>query len=155
MSGQITTAAAAVVMAAVALILGLLSIPSTQMTQPPPGAAPATVDLSIIISGVGAVGESKHHFFSPSMIAVRRGDTVRLRVMNLALAAHGFEIDGYNVRTGRLPGGPKGVETLSFVADKGGIFKFHCNIPYNPTTGDCSPDHETQIGYLVVLDPPR
>lgn len=138
------------------MVLSALSISAVQQPAPsPPEAAPAVVELSVIITGVGAVGESKHHFFNPSMIVVRRGDTVRLRVMNLTFAAHGFAIDGYGIGTARLPGGPTGQETLAFVASKPGIFKFHCNIPYNPTAGDCSPDHETQVGYLVVLDPSR
>ena len=115
----------------------------------------ATVDLSVIITGVGAVGAPKHHFFNPSMIVARRGDTLRLRVMNLTFARHGFEIQGYGVRTKGLPGGPTGQETLTFVADRGGMFQYRCNIPHNPKTGDCSPDHESQVGYLVVLDQPR
>ena len=156
MTAQTSSALAAVVLGALALVFSTLSISSVpQPAQVPPEAAPTTVELSVIITGVGAVGESKHHFFDPSMIVVRRGDTVRLRVMNLTFATHGFEIQGYGIGTGRLPGGPKGQETLTFVANKAGLFKFHCNIPYNPTTGDCSPDHETQVGYLVVLDPSR
>jgi len=115
----------------------------------------ATVDLSVIITGVGAVGAPKHHFFNPSMIVARRGDTLRLRVMNLTFARHGFEIQGYGVRTKGLPGGPTGQETLTFVANRGGVFQYRCNIPHNPKTGDCSPDHESQVGYLVVLDQPR
>jgi plastocyanin len=156
MTAQTSSALAAVVLGAFALVVSALSISSVpQPAQVPPEAAPTTVELSVIITGIGAVGESRHHFFNPSMIVVRRGDTVRLRVMNLTFATHGFEIQGYGIGTGRLPGGPKGQETLTFVANKAGVFKFHCNVPYNPTTGDCSPDHETQVGYLVVLDPSR
>ena len=156
MTAQTSSALAAVVLGAAALLFSALSIPSAlQPPQAPPTAAPAAVDLSVIITGVGAVGESRHHFFNPSMIVVRRGDTLRLRVMNLTFARHGFEIPGYGVKTKGLPGGPTGQEILTFVADKGGVFQYHCNIPHNPKTGDCSPDHATQVGYLVVLDPPR
>ena len=36
-----------------------------------------------------------------------------------------------------------------------GVFPFHCYVPHDPATGQCSPDHDTQVGYLVVLDTPR
>jgi plastocyanin len=148
------SALAAIVIAAAAILLTALSVASPTPPAPPAPAA-ATVDISLIITGVGAVGAAEHHFFNPSMITVRRGDTVRLRVMNLTFSTHGVEIEGYGVRTGPLPGGPKGQETITFVADRAGVFRYRCNVPYNPATGDCSPDHETQVGYLVVLDHPR
>lgn len=152
-----TSSALAAVLGAAALLFSALSIPSAlQAPRPPSPTDSVTVDLSVIITGVGAVGESKHHFFNPSMLVVRRGDTLRLRVMNLTFARHGFEIQAYGVRTKEgLPGGPTGQETLTFVANKGGMFQYRCNIPHNPRTGDCSPDHESQVGYLVVLDQPR
>jgi len=156
MTSQTSSALAAAVLGAAALLFSALSIPSAlQPPTLPPPVDVATVDLSVIITGVGAVGAPKHHFFNPSMIVARRGDTLRLRVMNLTFARHGFEIQGYGVRTKGLPGGPTGQETLTFVANRGGVFQYRCNIPHNPKTGDCSPDHESQIGYLVVLDQPR
>jgi plastocyanin len=152
------SAFAAIVLAVAALVLGGLSLrsvgrPQARLAGP---AGPATVDISVVISGVGAAGEpAKHHYYNPSMIVVRRGDTLRVRFMNLTFASHGLEFEGYGVRTSVLPGGPKGQETITFLADKAGIFRFKCYVPYDPATGMCSPDHDTQIGYLVVLDAPR
>ncbi|MDR7484037.1 MAG: hypothetical protein QN187_01770 [Armatimonadota bacterium] len=154
-TGSAYSALAAILIAVAAILLTALSAARPGPPAAPAPAEPATVDLSVIITGVGALGAAEHHFFNPSMITVRRGDTVRLRVMNLTFSTHGFEIEGYGVRTRPLPGGPKGQETLTVVADKVGMFRYRCYVPYNPATGDCSPDHETQVGYLVVLDQPR
>ena len=136
----------AVVLGATALIFNALSVP-----QP---VAPAAVDLSLIITGLGAVGApAEHHFYNPQMVVARKGDTVRLRVMNLSFASHAIQVDGYDARTRILFGGEQ--ETMSFVATRGGVFPYRCYIPHDPTTGACSPDHETMIGYLIVLDPLR
>lgn len=148
---------AAVALGAAALLLSLLMM--MQATPPSPAAqpaAPAALDLSLIITGMGAAGEpATHHSYNPQMIVARQGDRVRLRVMNLAFATHGIEIQGYGVRTGALSAGPHGQETITFVADKVGVFPYRCYIPFDPKTGACSPDHDTQVGYLVVLDGAR
>jgi plastocyanin len=151
------SALAAIIIGAAALLLSVLSLPSTSKSQVPTGpAAPTTVDISLIITGLGAAGQpALHHFYNPSMIVVRKGDTLRVRFMNLSFAVHAIEFEGYGVRTRPLPGGPTGQETVSFVADKPGVFRFKCYVPYDPATGQCSPDHDTQIGYLVVLDTPH
>ena len=136
----------AVVLGAMALIFNALSVP-----QP---VAPTTVDLSLIITGLGAAGApAEHHFYNPQMVVARKGDTVRLRVMNLSFASHAIQVDGHGVRTKILFGGEG--DTISFVAAKAGVFPYRCYIPYDPATGACSPDHETMIGYLIVLDPLR
>ncbi len=157
MSASTVSALTALVLGAAALLLAALSIPSALPQEAPPGpAAPTTVEVSLVITGLGAAGQpAKHHFYNPSMIVVRKGDTLRVRFMNLTFATHGIEFTGYGVRTQPLPGGPTGQETVTFVANKAGVFPFHCYVPYDPATGQCSPDHDTQVGYLVVLDQPR
>ena len=145
----------AIVLGATALVFSALSIPPVLQSgaNAEPG-APATVDLSLVITGLGAAGEpATHHFYNPQMVVVRRGDTVRLRVLNLSFASHAIQYEGQNARTKILFGGEG--ETISFVANKGGMFPYRCYIPHDPATGACSPDHETMVGYLVVLDPPR
>lgn len=153
MTGSILSALTAAVLAATALLFSALSIPSA--LQPPDPAPSATVDLSLVITGLGPPGAAIHHFYNPQMIVVRRGDTVRLLVMNQSLFTHAIAFEGYGVRTGLLPGGPKGQEMINFVADKGGVFAYRCYIPFVPAAAACSPDHETMVGYLVVLDEPR
>lgn len=155
--GSTYSALAAVALGAAALLLSALSVlPAGRPQATPAPAGPAVVDISLVITGTGAAGEpATHHYYNPSMIVVRRGDRLRIRFMNLTFASHGIEFEGYGVRTGVLPGGPKGQETISFVAGRTGVFRFHCYVPYDPAAGMCSPDHATQVGYLVVLDAPQ
>jgi FtsP/CotA-like multicopper oxidase with cupredoxin domain len=152
-----SSALAAILISAAALLLASLSAsPAAQRQVPSPVPEPATLDVDLVITGLGAAGEpATHHYYNPSMIVARKGDRVRVRFRNLTFASHGIEFEGYGVRTGVLPGGPRGIETVEFVADRPGVFRFKCYVPYEPAAGMCSPDHDTQIGYLVVLDAPR
>ncbi len=152
-----SSAIAAALIAGAALLLSVLSLPSVgRAPAPSAGAEPATITLDLLITGLGAAGgPATHHYYHPSMIVARRGDRLRIRFMNMTFASHGIEFEGYNVRTGVLPGGPRGQEVVEFVADRPGVFRFKCYVPYEPAAGMCSPDHDTQIGYLVVLDAPR
>lgn len=154
-SAERSTAILAVILGAVALLFSVLAIPSTSRPQrASPPVAPAKVDLSLIITSTGPVGgTATHHFYNPQMVVARRGDTVRLRVLNQSFFSHAIQIDGYGMRTRVLPGGAE--DTISLVADKGGVFPYRCYIPYDPATASCSADHETMVGYLVVLEEPR
>lgn len=141
---------AAVALSAAALALAVLSVSSASR---PPG-PPATVDLTLLITATdGRTPQATHHAYNPQMIVARRGDTLRLRVINLSLFTHGLVFEGLDVRTQALYGGAE--EALSFVAGKGGVFPYRCYIPYDPVAKSCSPDHETMVGYLVVLDDGR
>lgn len=149
-------APAAAVLGAGVLLLRILSMPpGGRLGSLPAPTQPAVVDVPLIITGQGPAGEpGAHHFYNPQMLIARRGDTVRLRVTNLSFASHALEITNYGVRTAVLPGGPRGQETVSFVADRAGVFPYRCYVPYDPATGTCSPDHPKMTGYLVVLEAP-
>jgi heme/copper-type cytochrome/quinol oxidase subunit 2 len=77
--------------------------------------------------------------YSPSVIRVKQGDSVRLLLEGMDLE-HGFYIDGYDldvkVRHAEL-------KTLEFVADKPGAFKIRCSVV-------CGPLHPFMTGKLVV-----
>ncbi len=99
--------------------------------------------ISIIIgSAVGLVGISLaeaqqqdsyvKHFtvkafrfgFDPERLIVNQGDIVIITIESLD-AVHGFYIEDYEVRQDFItPGSP---ETVSFVADKVGMFRIHCS----------------------------
>jgi plastocyanin len=126
-------------------LMGQRSTPITAVRPP--------LDIWMVITGQGGIGgPSSSHLFDPQMMVVRRGDTVRMRVMNQSLWRHGIEIVGLNARTKPLAGGE--ADELTFTADRSGIFQYRCYIPYDPKTGSCSPDHDKMIGHLVVLEPP-
>lgn len=153
---DVYSALGAAVLAAAALLLSLLALPSSsQPVRPAEPAALGTIDISLIITAFGPRGTAFHHSYHPQMIVVRRGDTVRLRVMNHSSASHGVEFMGYGVQTRVLAAGPTGQQVISFTADRAGVFTFRCSVPYDAETASCSPDHDTQVGYLVVLEPPR
>lgn len=144
-------AGTAVVIALVATALSLLTfaVPAPARSVP----APVAIDLSLLITGRGAIGgPAQSHLFDPQMLVVRRGDTVRLRVMNQSFFRHGIEIVGYGVRTGELTGGPRGSELVTLTADKPGIFEYRCYLPHDPTAATCAPDHDRMVGHLVVID---
>jgi plastocyanin len=139
----------ALIIAVIAIALSLLTVLSP--AQPAPRPAPAAIDLTLLITSSGAIGgPAMNHLFNPQLLVVRRGDTVRLRVMNQSFFRHGIEFAGYGVRTGELNGGAS--EEISFVADKPGIFEYRCYTPYDPATATCALDHAQMIGHLIVVE---
>ena len=140
----------AVTVSIVAVTLGLLVILAPVRPAPAPA---ANIDLSLLIMGQGSIGgPALSHLYNPQLLVARRGDTVRLRVMNQSFYRHGIEIGGYGVRTGPLNGGEQASEVLTFVADKPGIFVYRCYLPYDPAAATCAPDHAQMNGHLVVID---
>ena len=62
--------------------------------------------------------------FTPDLVTVKKGDTVRITFKNLD-GFHDLVIDEFNVRTKQIP---IGEETIEFVADKAGSFEFYCSV---------------------------
>ncbi|MDQ7819671.1 MAG: hypothetical protein QN173_07885 [Armatimonadota bacterium] len=143
------------VVAGVSLAISLVALGISALTllaSPPAGGSPpARVDLELLITGRGAIGgPAESHLFDPQLLVVRRGDTVRLRVLNLSHFRHGLEFAGLGVRTGALHGGA--AEVVEFAADRPGIFEYRCYLPHDPATGTCAPDHDRMVGHLVVVE---
>lgn len=150
---RVILAGVSLLVALVAVALSLLVVTIASPVRPASATPPATIDLSLLISGRGAIGgAAETHLFDPQMLVVRQGDTVRLRVMNRSFFRHGIEITGSGVRTGELTGGPSGSEVLTFTATRPGIFEYRCYLPYDPATATCAPDHERMVGHLVVIE---
>ncbi len=140
--------------ALVAVAFSLLTLTVSAPARPASVPAPTTIDLSLLITSRGAIGgPAESHLFDPQMLVVRRGDTVRLRVMNQSFFRHAIEIVGYGIRTGELTGGPQASEVLTFTASKPGIFEYHCYLPYDPAVATCALDHDLMVGHLVVIEP--
>ena len=141
-----------------ALIVALAAIAVSARTLVSPSRMPqapvrAPIDVWMIITGQGGIGgPASHHLYEPQMMVVRRGATVRMRVMNQSLWSHGIEIVGMGVRTKPLAGGE--ADEVTFTPGRAGIFEYRCYIPYDPKAGACSPDHDKMIGHIVVLDTP-
>ncbi len=82
--------------------------------------------------------------FIPAVITVQQGDHVRLN-FKTADVSHGLYIDGYDVNI-KVNGDE--TESIEFVADKVGTFKFRCS-------ATCGPFHPFMAGKFVVQQSPN
>ena len=83
--------------------------------------------------------EAGQFAYSPSEIKVNPGDTVNIQLVSTDVV-HGLYVDGYDVSVEADPGQ---TQTLSFVADESGSFRFRCNVT-------CGAMHPFMIGKLNV-----
>lgn len=80
---------------------------------------------------------------SPFKLEVNQGDKVTIHITNIEQTTdelHGFGLNEYNINIVIDPGETK---TVSFVADKPGVFPYYC-------TNFCSALHQEMQGYLLV-----
>jgi len=77
--------------------------------------------------------------YEPNIIEVNRGDRVIVHVESLDVT-HGFYVDGYGINVHVPPGHG---QTVEFVADKVGTYRFRCS-------ETCGPMHPFMIGQLKV-----
>ncbi len=77
--------------------------------------------------------------FTPSVIEVNQGDTVRITLTNIDVS-HGISIPALNVDFKVAAGA---TDTVEFVASKAGEFPFYCNV-------FCGVDHNSMTGLLIV-----
>ena len=140
----------ALILAVGALALGLVAY-GRQASAPAatPARAPATLKLPMVVATFSGQGVAAHRWY-PTMLVARRGDTVDLAVANPDKFNHQFELTGYDLSTPKLT--PGASASLRFVADRTGVFQYRCRLPHNPATGDCTPDHDLMLGYLIVTD---
>jgi plastocyanin len=75
--------------------------------------------------------EGKNFAFTPSLLSVKKGDTVKITFKNTG-GFHDFVIDEFNVRTKQLQSGE---ETVEFVADKAGQFEYYCSVGQHRAMG--------------------
>ncbi len=82
---------------------------------------------------------AKQWSFSPSVIKVKKGDKVVLKLTSTDVA-HGFNLPDFGIDEKFDKGETK---TVEFVADKIGTFTFNCNVP-------CGAGHKAMTGTIVV-----
>jgi len=81
--------------------------------------------------------------FEPIKLEVNQGDKVTIHITNIEQTTdelHGFGLNEYNINIVVDPGETK---TISFVADKPGVFPYYC-------TNFCSALHQEMQSYLIV-----
>lgn len=138
----------ALAVAVLALLVSMIADTGRGKAQPSPSSRPAaTMTLSMVVATFAGQGMAAHRWY-PTMFVVREGDTVDLAVANPDRYNHRLEITGFDLRTGILTSGQS--ERLRFAADRPGVFAYRCILPYDPAKGNCTPDHEQMLGYLIV-----
>ncbi len=107
--------------------------------------------LGIVATGL-ALGQQQEsyvkHFnvkafrygYEPEILYVNQGDIVIITIESLD-AVHGFYIEDYEIREDFII--PRSPKTISFVADKMGMFRIHCSTI-------CGPLHPFMMGQLIV-----
>ena len=78
--------------------------------------------------------------FAPKTMTVNKGDTVKITVNN-AGGMHDLKIDEFNAATRILKAGES--ETITFVADKTGVFEYYCSVGSHRAMG--------MVGTLTVI----
>jgi nitrous-oxide reductase len=134
-------------MAAIAVVASLMISGANRIAMAQ-GAAPAAPAPAMEEPGTRSftmvsveVDDAK--IWLPSVIAVEQGDKVKLTLKNLvpgAVNQHGFTIPAYNITEVVTRGEPK---TVTFVADKAGVFPFSCQL------------HPAHIGGSLIVEPKK
>ncbi len=83
--------------------------------------------------------DARRFQYDPAVLRVNPGDRVTI-VLSTSDVMHGLSIDGYDIETMAQP---TRQGTLSFVADRSGVFRFHCIVV-------CGNMHPFMTGKLVV-----
>lgn len=130
----------------VSIVMYMARRPAVETAGPAP-VEPVRVSLSMVVATFSGQGVFAHRWY-PTMLVVREGDTVDLAIANPDEFAHQFELPAFGIKTRILNPGDN--ERVTFVADKVGVFQFHCSLPYNPAERHCTPDHDEMRGYLIV-----
>ncbi len=64
--------------------------------------------------------------FDPTEISVHNGDRVDLRVSNRTSVPHGFDIDGYGLKSWVIE--PGQIQRIQFTARRAGTFRIFCHL---------------------------
>src|ERR1039457_4486068 len=65
--------------------------------------------------------------WTPSTFIVKKGDKVKITLINTASAIHAFAIDGYDVNVQVNNAENDNTKVVEFTADKAGLFRIYCS----------------------------
>ena len=66
--------------------------------------------------------------WTPSTFIVKKGDHVKITLINTASAIHAFAIEGYDVNVQVNFADKDNTKVVEFTADKAGIFRIYCSM---------------------------
>ncbi|HWJ39765.1 MAG TPA: cupredoxin domain-containing protein [Candidatus Limnocylindrales bacterium] len=133
----------AVVAAVAALVFPIATRIAMAQGAPPAASAPAMEEPGTRSFTMVSIEADGAKIWLPSVIAVEQGDKVKLTLKNLVPGAdnkHGFTIPAYNITEVVTRDEPK---TVTFVADKAGVFPFSCQL------------HPAHIGGSLIVEPKK
>ncbi len=110
----------------------LIALVSVVLFVPIPAGATAPTERTFHI-------QASRFEYNPAILQVNPGDKVTIELVATDVV-HGLAIDGYNLETTADPGK---TARITFVADREGLFHFHC-------TTTCGNLHPFMIGKLEV-----
>jgi nitrosocyanin len=113
--------------------------PSAAAASAPAVDEPGTRSFTLV-----SIEDDGAKIWLPSVIAVEQGDKVKLTLKNLVPGAdnkHGFTIPAYNIAEVVTRGAEP--TTVTFVADKAGVFPFFCQL------------HPAHIGGSLIVEPKK
>lgn len=87
-----------------------------------PAAAPAREFKTVNIEVKG------NKIWTPSFFVVKKGDKVKIALVNAASGVHAFAIEGYPVDVQVNNAEGDNTKTVEFTADKAGIFRIYCSM---------------------------
>ena len=90
-----------------------------------PAKAPAAPVREFKTVNIEVKGEK---VWTPSFFVVKKGDKVKITLVNLASGVHAFAIDGYDVNVQVNNAETDRTKVVEFTADKAGIFRIYCSM---------------------------
>jgi nitrous-oxide reductase len=143
MSKAMLKTMAAIAAVAAIMLPGASRIAMAQAPAAAPAAAPVADEPGTRSFNMVSIEADGAKIWLPSVIAVDQGDKVKLTLKNLVPGAenqHGFTIPAYNITEVVTRGVPK---TITFVADKPGVFPFYCQL------------HAAHVGGSLIVQPKK
>lgn len=108
--------------AVLAAALGAAAVHAQGDAPAKAGAAPVREFKSVNIEVKG------NKIWTPSTFIVKKGDHVKITLINTASAVHAFAIDGYDVNVQVNFADKDNTKVVEFTADKAGIFRVYCSM---------------------------
>lgn len=105
--------------AVLAVALGAIAV---HAQAPAKSAAPVREFKSVNIEVKG------NKIWTPGTFIVKKGDHVKITLINTASAIHAFAIDGYDVNVQVNFAAKDNTKVVEFNADKAGIFRIYCSM---------------------------
>lgn len=107
---------------AVLFVAALAAAAARAQAPAKPAAAPVREFKTVNIEVKG------NKIWAPSFFVVKKGDKVKITLVNAASGVHAFAIDGYPVDAQVNNAEGDNTKTVEFTADKAGIFRVYCSM---------------------------